>query len=187
MTDYFIKSKLEYPNDYMLQTNEFINFEETKATNHLKDTLERLTIERDRAKDDREKLMKLLDDQDDWNYKLEPEEIVLSDQIGFGAYSAVYKADFYGIDVAVKKFSKSDDRSLKIYANEVHILKTWHHPGIIHLIGYFEDKESFNVVTELFPWGNLHRLIHNKEIQFPMKKRLAVAIEVAQVGQIVKL
>jgi hypothetical protein len=49
----------------MLQTNEFLNFEETKATNNLKDTLERLTIERDKAKDDREKLMKLLDDQDD--------------------------------------------------------------------------------------------------------------------------
>lgn len=86
--------------------------------------MERLTIERDNIKDDRDKLVQLLEDHDDCNYLLSQDEIKVSEQIGWGAYSAVYKGSYYGTDVAVKRFNKKDERSLKSYANEVRILKT---------------------------------------------------------------
>jgi len=150
VSDYFIKSS-QNKRDYFGSTNDLFNFEETKASNHLKDTLEKLTVERDQVKDDRDKLLQLLDDQDDCNYRLLQEEIILGEQVGWGAYSAVFKGDFYGKEIAIKKFNKTDERSLRIYANEVRILKTCHHPGIIQLIGYYETIDSFNIVTEFFP------------------------------------
>ena len=180
VTDYFMKNTRGSKKD-LLSTSEAINFEETKATNHLKDTLEKLTIERDIIRDDRDKLLQLLDENDDWNYKLSEEEIEVKDQIGWGAYAVVYKADYYGTDVAVKRFNKSDEKSLKIYANEVKVLKSCHHPNVLRLIGYYETDSFFNIVTEFLPWGNLSGLIHTKKIQFPIKRKLMVAIEIAKV------
>lgn len=58
VTDYFIQNKLNSKREN-LGSSEAINFEETKATNRLKDTLEKLTIERDTIKDDRDKLLQL--------------------------------------------------------------------------------------------------------------------------------
>lgn len=125
VTDYYLKDRLNSKRDYMHGTIDHLNFEETKAsTSRLKDTLEKITIERDHIKDDRDKLLQLLDNQDDCNYKLTEDELEIGEQIGWGAYAAVYKANFYGSEVAVKRFNKTDERSLRIYANEVKILKT---------------------------------------------------------------
>lgn len=97
--------------------------------------------ERELLNDGRDRLLQLLDYNDDCNYKLSEDDVQIGDQIGWGAYAAVFKAKFYGIEVAVKRFNKSDERSLRIYANEVRILKTCHHPGVLQLLGYFEDDE----------------------------------------------
>jgi hypothetical protein len=58
VTDYYIHNKLNSKRD-ILGSSEAINFEETKATNTLKNTLEKMTIERDNIKDDRDKLLQL--------------------------------------------------------------------------------------------------------------------------------
>lgn len=58
VTDYYIQNKLNSKREN-LGSSDAINFEETKATNRLKDTLEKLTIERDTIKDDRDKLLQL--------------------------------------------------------------------------------------------------------------------------------
>ena len=58
VTDYYINNKLNSKRD-ILGSNEAINFEETKATITLKNTLEKMTIERDNIKDDRDKLLQL--------------------------------------------------------------------------------------------------------------------------------
>lgn len=150
VTDYFLKAKNSNQKGF-IATSETINFEETKATNRLKDTLEKLTMERDTIRDDRDKLLQLLDQNDDCNFKMEEEEIEIKEQIGWGAYAAVFKAGYFGIDVAVKRFNKSDEKSLKIYANEVKILKSCHHPSILRLIGYYETAEYFNIVSEYLP------------------------------------
>ena len=182
-SDYYIKDKLSSKavREYALSTSDQLTFDETKATSRLKDTLEKIAIERDHFKDDRDKLMQLLDEKDDCNFKLSSKEIELGEQIGWGAYSAVFKGKFYGIDVAIKKFSKTAEKSLKVYANEVKLLKTCHHPGIAQLIGYYEESDWYWIVSEYFPWGTLYELIHTKTIQLPMKKKLTIAIEIAQV------
>ena len=182
-SDYYIKDKLasKVVREYVLSSTDQLTFDETKATSRLKDTLEKIAVERDHFKDDRDKLLLLLDEKDDWNFKLAAQEIEIGEQIGWGAYSAVFKCKFYGIDVAVKKFSKTDEKSLKVYANEVKLLKTCHHPGIAQLIGYYEDADSYWIVSEYFPWGTLYELIHTKTIQLPIKKKLTIAIEIAQV------
>lgn len=112
---------------------------------------------------------------------MEEEEIEIKEQIGWGAYAAVFKAGYFGIEVAVKRFNKSDEKSLRIYANEVKILKSCHHPSILRLIGYYETSEYFNIVTEYLPCGNLAELIHSKGIQFPLKRKIMVALEIAKV------
>ena len=81
-------------------------------------------MERNNIRDDRDKLLQLLDQNDDCNFKTSMDEIEVKEQIGWGAYAAVFKASYFGTDVAVKRFNKSDDKSLKIYANEVKILKS---------------------------------------------------------------
>jgi len=81
----------------------------------------------------------------------------------------VYRANYYGEDVAVKRFTKTEEKSLKVYANEVKILKTCHHPSITRLIGYFEDKQYYYIVCEFVPCGTLSSLIHNKTHQFSIK------------------
>jgi hypothetical protein len=59
VTDYYIHNKLNSKRDN-LGSSEAINFEETKSTNRLKNTLEKMTIERDNIKDDRDKLLQLV-------------------------------------------------------------------------------------------------------------------------------
>lgn len=79
----------------------------------------------------------------------------------------------------MKKFNRSDEKSLRIYANEVKILKSCHHPSILRLIGYFETSDSYNIVNELHPCGNLSELIHGN-IPFKLKRKFGVAIEIAR-------
>lgn len=153
VTDYYIKDKLNSKKvrEFIMTTSDQLTFDETKASNRLKDTLEKLTIERDNIKDDRDKLLQLLDEKDDCNYKLSAAEVKVEEQVGWGAYAAVFKGKYYGVDVAIKKFTKTEEKSLRVYANEAKILKSCHHPGIVQLIGYYEDEDSYNLVTEYLP------------------------------------
>lgn len=175
--EYYIKDKLgakTHRNYNNTISSNLLTFENTKSTSRLKDTLEKVHIDKD-------KLTEFMDDSDDSNFKLDPSEVQVGEQIGWGAYSGVYKATFYDVEVAVKKFSKNDEKSQKVFNNEVQILKTCHHPGICQLIGYFEDKSYFNIVNEYFPCGTLHEIIHAKSLNFPIKKRLSIAIDIAKV------
>ena len=180
--DYIVKDKLgikTHRNYNNTLSSDLMTFENTKSTNRLKDTLDKINSNINNKNSNNQ--LDILDDLDDWNYKLDPDEIQLGEQIGWGAYSSVFKAQFYDIDVAVKKFSKTEEKSLKVFTNEAQILKTWHHPGIVQLIGYYEDKSFYNLVTEYFPYGTLHEVIHNKSISFPIKRRVMIAIEIARI------
>jgi hypothetical protein len=67
VNDYYIKDKLasKVVREYVLSSTDQLTFDETKATSRLKDTLEKIAIERDHFKDDRDKLLQLLDEKDD--------------------------------------------------------------------------------------------------------------------------
>jgi serine/threonine protein kinase len=59
-------------------------------------------------------------------------------------------------------------------------LKSLHHPSVLHLLGYYEDDGYYNIVSEFLPCGNLSELIHAKNIQFPLKRKLNVSIDIVK-------
>ena len=113
--------------------------------------------------------------RDEWVNKLQkashiiPFETVykLEEQIGFGAFSSVYKCKRIADNkiFAVKIISKENMlNSNKInLKNEISILKLVSHPNIIHMDSFFETKTNIFIVIELIENGDLFKNIMNRK------------------------
>eukprot|EP00727_Mastigamoeba_balamuthi_P011117 m51a1_g6628 putative tyrosine (1129) ;mRNA; f:61481-66260 len=110
--------------------------------------------------------------------RLDREEIeVSSPPIGEGSFGTVYKADYRGLDVAVKILKGQDQMPedvLDQFNREVHFLEHVRHPCIVNLIGYVTEAGHLALVTEYCPHGNLTTALRRKALTLPMKLKCLV-------------
>ncbi len=90
-------------------------------------------------------------------------------QLGKGRYSIVKKGTHKsGISVAVKIITKGrgDEEGFqkeeKEIMNEINILNSLHHPGIINLHDIYDEAHHFYLVTDLMSEGDLHVYMKRK-------------------------
>ncbi|XP_065849516.1 probable serine/threonine-protein kinase SIS8 isoform X2 [Euphorbia lathyris] len=110
------------------------------------------------------------------------EEITLGERIGLGSYGEVYRGDWHGTEVAVKRFLDQgiSVESLEEFRSEVRIMKRLRHPNVVLFMGAVTRSPNLSIVTEFLPRGSLYRLIHRPNNQLDERRRLRMALDAAR-------
>jgi len=124
-----------------------------------------------------------LPDLDD-SWTIPKDHLTLKNEIGKGAFGTVYKADYLGIDVAVKTISQggpNPDPMEKTFAQrEIAVLKSCRHPNVVAFIGVVDNEkgEGIQIVLEYLSNGDLgHFLLDNPEpINWNRKVRIGLDV-----------
>ncbi|CAM0944217.1 unnamed protein product [Alopecurus aequalis] len=115
-------------------------------------------------------------------FEMQLEEIAIGERIGLGSFGEVYRGEWHGTEVAVKKFLQQDISSdaLEEFRAEVRIMKRLRHPNVVLFMGAITRVPNLSIVTEFLPRGSLFRLIHRPNNQLDEKRRLRMALDVAR-------
>ncbi|KAI3979482.1 hypothetical protein MKX01_001674 [Papaver californicum] len=122
----------------------------------------------------------MLDEVAEW--EIPWEDIQIGERIGIGSYGEVYRADWNGTEVAVKKFFDQDfsGDALEQLKCEVRIMLRLRHPNVVLFMGAVTRPPNLSILTEFLPRGSLCRLLHRPNIQLEEKRRLRMALDVAK-------
>ena len=104
------------------------------------------------------------------------------DFVGGGGYGEVFKANWIGTRVAVKRFGKRymSRKALKDFIKEIEMLNQLRHPNIVLYMGVsFDRNRMYYMVTEFVSRGSLFELLHQKKHCFDDLRIMSVAREVA--------
>ncbi|OEL35206.1 Serine/threonine-protein kinase EDR1 [Dichanthelium oligosanthes] len=115
-------------------------------------------------------------------FEIQWEEIAIGERIGLGSFGEVYRGEWHGTEVAVKKFLQQDlsGDALEEFRIEVRIMKRLRHPNVVLFMGAITRVPNLSIVTEFLPRGSLFRLIHRPNNQLDERKRLRMALDVAR-------
>lgn len=125
-----------------------------------------------------ERLKTLLDGVAEW--EIPWEALHIGERIGLGSYGEVYRADWNGTEVAVKKFldqGLSGD-ALEQFRCEVKIMLRLRHPNVVLFMGAVTRPPNLSILTEFLPRGSLYRLLHRPNVKLDEKRRLKMALDV---------
>ncbi|TFK20451.1 TKL/LISK/LISK-DD1 protein kinase [Coprinopsis marcescibilis] len=105
-------------------------------------------------------------------------------KLGSGSFGNVYKANYLGIDVAIKEVLPSNDYDVsKYFEREWRLMKECRHPNICLFIGLSRAPAPDNrifIVSEFIQGGNVRLYIHDKNKPFPWRLRMSFATDVAR-------
>ncbi|OIV94190.1 hypothetical protein TanjilG_13807 [Lupinus angustifolius] len=115
-------------------------------------------------------------------YDVPWEEITMGERIGLGSYGEVYRGEWHGTEVAVKRFLDQDfyGEALEEFKSEVQIMKRLRHPNVVLFMGAVTRPPNLSIVTEFLPRGSLYRLIHRPSNQLDVRRRLRMALDAAR-------
>ncbi|KAH6804681.1 hypothetical protein C2S51_032928 [Perilla frutescens var. frutescens] len=110
------------------------------------------------------------------------EDLQIGERIGIGSYGEVYRSEWNGTEVAVKRFMKQDisGDALAQFQCEVEIMLRLRHPNIVLFMGAVIRPPNMSILTEFLPRGSLYKLLHRPNIQIDEKRRIKMAIDVAK-------
>eukprot|EP00268_Persea_americana_P004618 TRINITY_DN1148_c0_g2_i4.p1 TRINITY_DN1148_c0_g2~~TRINITY_DN1148_c0_g2_i4.p1 ORF type:complete len:998 (+),score=218.27 TRINITY_DN1148_c0_g2_i4:146-3139(+) len=110
------------------------------------------------------------------------ENLHIGERIGLGSCGEVYRADWHGTEVAVKKFLDQDfsGDALEQFRSEIKIMLRLRHPNVVLFMGAVTHPPNLSILTEFLPRGSLYRLLHRPNIQLDEKRRLRMALDVAK-------
>ncbi|CAK8579731.1 unnamed protein product [Lathyrus sativus] len=115
-------------------------------------------------------------------YDIPWEEISMGERIGIGSYGEVYRGEWHGTEVAVKRFLLQDisGESLEEFKSEVQIMRRLRHPNVVLFMGAITRPPNLSIVTEFLPRGSLYRLLHRPNSQLDERRRLRMALDAAR-------
>ena len=87
--------------------------------------------------------------------------------LGEGSFASVYKVQnkFTDVICAMKVINKAFSCTIEDeneILNEINILRTMDHPGILKIFEFYSSKQNYSIVTELCPGGELFQQIIDK-------------------------
>ncbi|CAL5043622.1 unnamed protein product [Urochloa decumbens] len=115
-------------------------------------------------------------------FEIQWEDLTLGERVGLGSFGEVYRGEWHGTEVAVKKFLQQDISSdaLEEFRTEVGIMRRLRHPNVVLFMGAVTRVPHLSIVTEFLPRGSLFRLIHRPNNQLDERRRLRMALDVAR-------
>ncbi|XP_062216745.1 serine/threonine-protein kinase EDR1-like [Phragmites australis] len=110
------------------------------------------------------------------------DDLVIGERIGLGSYGEVYRADWNGTEVAVKKFLDQDfyGDALDEFRSEVRIMRRLRHPNIVLFMGAVTRPPNLSILSEYLPRGSLYKILHRPNCQIDEKRRIKMALDVAK-------
>ncbi|XAR70799.1 Non-specific serine/threonine protein kinase [Bertholletia excelsa] len=110
------------------------------------------------------------------------EDLQIGERVGIGSYGEVYRADWNGTEVAVKKFMNQDisGDALVQFKCEVEIMLRLRHPNVVLFMGAVTRPPNLSILTEYLPRGSLYKLLHRPNNQLDEKRRMRMALDVAK-------
>ncbi|KAL9176706.1 hypothetical protein ABFS82_01G013600 [Erythranthe guttata] len=110
------------------------------------------------------------------------EDLHIGERIGIGSYGEVYRGEWNGTEVAVKKFMKQDitGDALTQFKCEIEIMLRLRHPNIVLFMGAVTSPPNMSILTEFLPRGSLYKLLHRPNIHIDEKRRIKMALDVAK-------
>ncbi|KAL0372182.1 UNVERIFIED_CONTAM: putative serine/threonine-protein kinase SIS8 [Sesamum calycinum] len=110
------------------------------------------------------------------------EDLQIGERIGIGSYGEVYRAEWNGTEVAVKKFMNQDisGDALAQFKCEIEIMLRLRHPNVVLFMGAVTRPPNMSILTEFLPRGSLYKLLHRPNIQIDEKRRIKMALDVAK-------
>lgn len=111
------------------------------------------------------------------------EEVTVLERVGAGGFAEVYRGNYRGTDVAVKKLLRQPGaegaRAVAAFKKEVALMTRLRHPNIVLFMGVI--AEPLCLVTEFCNRGNLFELLHNDAAaSLTWKQRLHIALDSAR-------
>ncbi|XVF35341.1 hypothetical protein REPUB_Repub18cG0137300 [Reevesia pubescens] len=127
-----------------------------------------------------ENIYPMLRDVSEW--EIPWEDLQIGERIGIGSYGEVYRADWNGTEVAVKKFLDQDfsGDALVQFKCEVEIMLRLRHPNVVLFMGAVTRSPHFSILTEFLPRGSLYKLLHRPNPLLDEKRRMRMALDVAK-------
>ncbi|KAI0651290.1 kinase-like protein [Trametes meyenii] len=103
-------------------------------------------------------------------------------KLGSGSFGNVYKANYLGIDVAIKEVLPSNDYDVaKYFEREWRLMKEARHPNVVLYLGLSRAPDGrIFIISEFIESGNLRMYIHDKTKPFPWRLRLSFATDIAR-------
>lgn len=118
-----------------------------------------------------------------------PEDVILHEKLGAGAFGTVFKGEWGGHTVAVKVLQTayaSNSREMDSFRQEIAVLSGLRHPNIVAFLAACTIPPDICIVEELAEGGSLHSKLHgtsgdeNRCRPMPAGKVVQVAIDVAR-------
>ncbi|CAI9261406.1 unnamed protein product [Lactuca saligna] len=118
----------------------------------------------------------------DEEWEIPWEDIQIGGRIGIGSFGEVYRSEWNGTEVAVKKFMNQDlsGDALTQFKGEVEIMLRLRHPNVVLFMGAVTRPPNLSILTEFLPRGSLFKLLHRSSIQVDEKRRMRMALDVAK-------
>ncbi|XP_076891508.1 putative serine/threonine-protein kinase SIS8 [Bidens hawaiensis] len=110
------------------------------------------------------------------------EDLQIGERIGIGSYGEVYRSEWNGTEVAVKKFMNQDisGDALTQFKGEIEIMLRLRHPNVVLFMGAVTRPPNLSILTEFLPRGSLYKLLHRTNVQLDEKRRMRMALDVAK-------
>ncbi|KAI3692585.1 hypothetical protein L6452_32403 [Arctium lappa] len=119
---------------------------------------------------------------DEVEWEIPWEGLQIGGRIGIGSYGEVYRSEWNGTEVAVKKFMNQDisGDALTQFKGEVEIMLRLRHPNVVLFMGAVTRPPNLSILTEFLPRGSLFKLLHRSNVQLDEKRRMRMALDVAK-------
>lgn len=104
------------------------------------------------------------------------EDLIFKETIGKGSFGSVFKGNYLGVDVAIKKIEKADDPEyLKYIDREVSMLQSIRHPFIVQFSGICVHSTGLYIITEFVSGGDVRKLLKvNPSLSWRKKVRISI-------------
>ena len=113
------------------------------------------------------------------NLTMAPTDFSTQEKIGEGSFGEVYKGEWEGTTVAIKKLraGKMPDRILSEFKNEAFIMAKYRHPNIVQLYGICLTQ-PYSMIMEFLVNGSLFYYLHGDKV-LGWQRKYKIAKDVA--------
>lgn len=116
-------------------------------------------------------------------YEIDYKELKFLSVIGAGNFGCVYRGEWLGTEVAIKKPHRNiDPRDKENFLAEVDLLAKIHHPNIVIFMAASLREPGICLVLEYLPRGNLQEFLRNKanESSITLQLVLRFAVDISR-------